>query len=131
VAIVLGPNRYGKAETRLVPGVRGGATHTLRLPLPKPADQLRRTDPAVIAEIDHLLEHHSDAEIAEILNAQGLRPGVADRFSAFVIWQLRRKYGLEDRCSRLRRGGLLTLDDMATTLGVHRSTVKRRQSKWF
>jgi len=25
---------------------RGGATHTLRLPRPKPADQLRRTDPA-------------------------------------------------------------------------------------
>jgi len=108
---------------------RGGATQTLRLPLPKPADQLRRTDPAVVAEIDRLLEHHSDAEIAEILNARGLRPGVADRFSDFIIWQLRRKYGLEDRCNRLRREGLLTLDDMAIALGVHRSTVKRRQSK--
>ncbi len=108
---------------------RGGATQTLRLPLPKPADQLRRTDPAVVAEIDRLLEHYSDAEIAEILNARGLRPGVADQCSDFIIWQPRRKYGLEDRCSRLRREGLLTLDDMATALGVHRSTVKRGQSK--
>jgi hypothetical protein len=108
---------------------RGGATHTLRLPRPKPADQLRRTDPAVVAEIDRLLEDHTDSEIAAILNASGLRPGVADQFSAFIIWQLRRKYRLENRCSRLRRQGMLTLDEMAAALGVHRSTVKLRQAK--
>jgi DNA invertase Pin-like site-specific DNA recombinase len=108
---------------------RGGATHTIRLPLSKPADQLRRTDPAVIAEIDRLLEDHADREIAEILNTRGLRPGVADRFSAFIVWQLRRNYRLEDRCSRLRRQGMLTLEEMATALGVHPSTVKQRAAK--
>src|SRR5712691_664659 len=82
---------------------RGGATHTLRLPRPKPADQLRRTDPAVVAAIDRLLEHHTDAEIANILNSRGLHPGVADQFSAFIIWQLRTRYRLDDRCTRLRR----------------------------
>jgi DNA invertase Pin-like site-specific DNA recombinase len=108
---------------------RGGATHTIRLPRPKPADQLRRTDPAVVTEIDRLLEHHTDSEIAGILNARGLRPGVGDQFSAFIIWRLRTRYGLEDRCSRLRRQGMLTLDEMAAALGVHRSTVKLRAAK--
>jgi hypothetical protein len=108
---------------------RGGATHTIRLPRPKPADQLRRTDPAVVTEIDRLLEYHTDSEIAEILNARGLRPGVGDQFSAFIIWRLRTRYGLEDRCSRLRQQGMLTLDEMAATLGVHRSTVKQRAAR--
>jgi DNA invertase Pin-like site-specific DNA recombinase len=108
---------------------RGGAAQTLRLPRPKPAHQLRRTDPAVVAEIDRLLEEHSDAEIAAILNTRRLRPGVAAQFSAFIVWQLRRKYRLEDRCSRLRRRGMLTLEEMASALGVHPSTVKSRRSK--
>ena len=108
---------------------RGGATHTLRLPRPKPADQLRRTDPAVVAEIDRLLEHHTDAEIANILNARGLRPGVGDQFSAFIIWQLRTRYHLDDRCTRLRRQGMLTLEEMASVLCVRPSTVKQRAAK--
>jgi hypothetical protein len=49
----------------------------------------------------------------------------SDQFSAFIVWQLRRKYRLEDRCSRLRRRGMLTLEEMATALGVHPSTVKQ------
>jgi DNA invertase Pin-like site-specific DNA recombinase len=107
---------------------RGGATQTLRLPLPRSAAQLRRTDPTVIAEIDRLLEAHTDAEVADILNVRGLRPGVADRFSAFIVWRIREKYGLDDRCSRLRRQGMLTIEEMAVALGVHPSTVKRRQA---
>jgi hypothetical protein len=35
---------------------RGGATHTLRLPLPIPAPELRKTPSTVVAEIDHLIE---------------------------------------------------------------------------
>jgi hypothetical protein len=105
---------------------RGGATQTIRLPRPKPAHQLRRTDPEVITEIDRLLEEHTDAEVASILNARGLRPGVGDRFSGFIVWKLRTRYALENRCSRLRRRGMLTLEEMAATLGVHPSTVKQR-----
>jgi hypothetical protein len=106
---------------------RGGATRTLRLPLPRNAWQLRQTDPAVVAEIDRLLENHNDTEVADILNARGFRPGVADRFSPFIIWKVRHKYGLEDRFARLRRQGLLTLQEMAAALNVSPSTVKRRQ----
>jgi hypothetical protein len=78
----------------------------------------------VVAEVDRLLDDHSDAEIVEILNARGLRPGVAERFSLKILYTLRRAYGLEDRCARLRRQGLLTLEEITELLGAHPSTVK-------
>jgi predicted nucleic acid-binding Zn ribbon protein len=108
---------------------RGGAMHTLRLPLPLSAPELRKTQPAVVAEIDHLLDEHTDLEIAEILNTRGLRPGVADRFSKIIIYHIRQKYGLEDRFGRLRRQGMLTLQEMAAACGLHWSTVKERGAR--
>ena len=103
---------------------RGGATRTLSLPLPLSAPDLRRTDPAVVAEVDRLLDDHTDAEIAAILDARGLRPSVSDRFSASVISHVRRTYRLEDRFPRLRRQGLLTLGEVSALMGAHPSTVK-------
>jgi DNA invertase Pin-like site-specific DNA recombinase len=108
---------------------RGGATRTIRLPLPLSAPELRKTHSTVVAEIDRLLDHHTDAEIADILNARGLRPGVADRFSITIIYQLRVKYGLDNRFSRLRRQGMLTLEEMTAASGLHPSTVKDRATK--
>jgi hypothetical protein len=54
---------------------RAGATHALTLPLPIRAWQLRQTCPAVIAEIDRLLDQYTDADIAARLNEQGLQSG--------------------------------------------------------
>ncbi len=108
---------------------RGGATHTLRLPLPLSAPELRKTQPAVVAEIDRLLESHTEAEIAEILNARGLRPGVADRFSNSIIYHLRQQYHLENRFSRLRRQGMLTLQEVTDALGLNPITVKKRAAR--
>jgi hypothetical protein len=108
---------------------RGGATHTLRLPLPIPASELRKTPSTVVAEIARLIDEHADAEIADILNTRGLHPGVADRFSIMIIYQLRTKYGLENRFSRLRRRGLLTLEEMTVASGLHPSTQKDRATK--
>jgi hypothetical protein len=108
---------------------RGGAVHALRLPRPRPAVQLHKVDPAVVVEIDHLLDAHTDREIADILNSRGLQPGVADRFSPWIIWKLRSKHRLEDRRSRMRRQGLLTLEEMAAALGVHVTTVKNRAAR--
>ena len=51
--------------------LRGGATRTLVLPRPVPIAHIRKVKPAVVAEIDRLLEDHGDREIAEILNAAG------------------------------------------------------------
>lgn len=87
---------------------RRGAVRTLHLPLPIPAPDLRRTDPAVVAELDRLLDDHTDAEAAELLNAAGLRPGVAERFTAAIVMHIRHKYRLTPRFTRLRARGLLT-----------------------
>jgi len=103
---------------------RGGASQSLRLPLPLSAAQLRKVDPVVVAEVDRLLNDHSDAEIVDILNAQGLRPGVAEHFSLRILYCLRRTYGLEDRYARLRRRGLLTLEEISELLGTTPATVK-------
>ena len=103
---------------------RGGAVRTIRLPLPLSAPDLRRTDPAVIAELDRLLDEHTDAEAAERLNATGLQPGVAPQFNAAIVIHLRRKHGLADRFTRLRARGLLTLPEISELLGADPATVK-------
>jgi len=103
---------------------RGGATHTVRLPLPLSAPELRKVDPAVVAEVDRLLDDHTDAEIVDILNSRGLRPGVAEQFSLKILYVLRRTYGLHDRYTRLRHRGLLTLQEISQLLGVDPATVK-------
>jgi len=108
---------------------RGGAIHTLGLPRPRPAAQLHKIDPAAVVEIDRLLDAHTDREIADILNSRGLQAGVADKFSPWMIWRLRTRHRLEDRRSRLRRQGLLTLEEMATALGVHPATVQQRRAR--
>ena len=108
---------------------RGGATHTLRLPLPRSAPELRKTHSTVVAEIDRLIDTHTDVEIAEILNARSLRPGVADRFSTIIISHIRQQYRLESRFSRLRQQGMLTLQEMTAALGLDPGTVKKRATR--
>ena len=102
---------------------RGGATRTLRLPLPVSAPDLRRTGAAVVATLDRLLEEHTDAQAADLLNAAGLQPGVASRFTAGIVADLRHKYGLPDHFTRLRACGLLTLPEICGLLGAHPKTV--------
>ncbi len=108
---------------------RGGVTETIRLPRPKPAAELHKLDPSVVAEVDRLLDEHHEREIAEILNSRGLQPPVGDQFTTWVVWRIRKGHKLESRFDRLRRQGLLTLDEMAEALGVHSTTVQKRQAR--
>ncbi|MEW6547228.1 MAG: recombinase family protein [Bacillota bacterium] len=103
---------------------KGGASRTLTLPLPPSAWQLYQTDPAVVAEIDRLLDDYTDGEAALILNERGLRSGHGNRFDRLMVRKVRLAYGLKDTYSRLRDRGLLTLKEMAAALGVSSSTVK-------
>jgi hypothetical protein len=104
---------------------RGGVTQSLTLPLPESAPQLRKTKPAVIAEIDRLLNTNTEREIAAILNETGFRPGVGNRFDRSIVVRLRYAYDLKDRFSRLRAAGLMTLEEMAAELEVLPCTVKK------
>ncbi|MGI8423949.1 MAG: recombinase family protein, partial [Chloroflexota bacterium] len=103
---------------------RGGVDRTLRLPLPLNAWQLRQTDPLVLAEIDRLLDHHTDREVVAILNERGVHPGQAARFNRLLPFKLRTTHGLADRFTRLRRRGLLTQEEMAEVLHVRVKTVQ-------
>lgn len=87
---------------------KGGATRELRLPLPKPAWVLRRTNAEVVAAIDQLLGDHTPREIAQRLNQRDWRSGCGCAFTPRMVIRLAKDYHLPTRDARLRAHGLLT-----------------------
>jgi DNA invertase Pin-like site-specific DNA recombinase len=103
--------------------LRGGATRTLVVPRPVPIAHIRKVKPAVVAEIDRLLEDYGDREIAEILTQQGLRTWQDRPFTLKKVAWTRGAYHLVSHCGRLRAKGCLTAEEMSRTLGVSKTTV--------
>lgn len=103
---------------------KGGATRSLTLPIPPLAWQLYQTDPLVVKKVDHLLDQHTDGEVAAILNERGLRSGRGRPFNRMIVTRIRSSYGLADRYTRLRASGMLALQEMAKKLGVCKDMVK-------
>ena len=101
-----------------------GQACTLTLPIPPTAAQLRKTPAAAVTAIDELLDHHTHAQIAGILNDRGLTSGEGRPFHRLIIRNIRDEYGLRSREQRLRDAGMLTLTEMAVRLGVPAKTVK-------
>jgi hypothetical protein len=102
----------------------GGATHVLTLALPKPAWMLRQTSPTVVAEINRLLNEHTEREIADLLNSRGTVSGEGKRFNRTMVARIRSNYDLQTRYSRLRARGLLTVHEIAARLDVSATTAK-------
>ena len=111
-------------EITLQVRLRGGATHTLTVPMAQRIWQTRLTPPEVVQLIDALLNEHTDAQVAAILNERGLHSGTGESFRGRTIGDLRRSYGLKCRYERLREAGMLTVDEMAKVLGIGKGTVK-------
>ena len=103
---------------------RGGATHSLTLPLALNSWQLRQTSAEVLAEIDALLDDHTEGQIASILNERGHISGEGKRFDARLVQRLRRDYSLKTRYDRLRAAGMFTLTEIADQLDLATQTVK-------
>jgi hypothetical protein len=101
-----------------------GQHTTLTMPIPPTAAQLRKTPAAAVTAIDELLDHHTHAQIAAILNTRGLTSGEGRPFHRLIIRNIRDEYGLRSREQRLRDPGMLTLTEMAGRLGVPAKTVK-------
>jgi hypothetical protein len=101
-----------------------GQHTTLTLPIPPTAAQLRKTAAAAVTAVDELLDHHTHAEIAGILNDRGLTTGQGRPFHRLIIRNIRDEYRLRSREQRLRDAGMLTLTQMASHLGVPAKTVK-------
>jgi len=97
---------------------KGGATKTLTLPLPLNSWQQRQTSTEVVKEIDQLLDEHTYPQIADILNKRGLRSGEGKLFTSRFIARIQRSYSLVSRYDRLRKGGMLTVKEIAALLGI-------------
>src|SRR6266498_1113868 len=105
--------------------LRGGQDHSLHLPIPLAAWQLRQTPPEVVSAIDQLLDDHTDAQIATILSSRGLVSGTGQPLHARLIGQIRTHYQLPSHPQRLRDAGLLSLAEIARRLAIHPNTVKK------
>jgi hypothetical protein len=103
---------------------RGGATHSLSMPVPHPIWKSWQTDPEVVAIIERLLEEHTSSQIAAELNRRGLRSGKGGRFTPNIIRNLCENYHLKNRYTRLREAGMLTQREIAKQLGINRCTVR-------
>ncbi|MGH2651374.1 MAG: hypothetical protein ACRDHK_09210 [Actinomycetota bacterium] len=103
---------------------KGGRTTGLSVPIPLAAFKLRNTPPEVIAEIDSLLDRHTDGEVAAILNERGFTSYEGKAFRHVTVQRLRRGHALKSRFDHLRDRGMLTLAETAELLGVATSTVK-------
>jgi DNA invertase Pin-like site-specific DNA recombinase len=110
---------------RIIAQVRlsGGQVHTLDLPLPLGGGKLWQTPKQVVAAIDELLDEHTDAEIAEILNQRGLTSGKGRPFHRLLVRDIRENYQLRTRFDRLRARGLLTAPELAALLDVSVPTI--------
>lgn len=111
---------------------RGGQMTTLTTLNPQASWQKVQTPSEIVNLVDQLLDHHVFEEIAEVLNARGLRPGGAARpgrggarFTAARVRYVAHTYGLRPRFDRLRARGLLTMKELAARLGIHESTLTR------
>ena len=121
-----------EGTTRIHVRFKGGKTETLTVMNPKSSAQQVKTPPKLVELVDQLLDEHIYAEIAELLNRQGLRPGGSarrgqsdTRFTASKVAYLVHRYGLRSRYDRLRDQGLLTKEEAATQLGIHPDTLIR------
>jgi hypothetical protein len=109
---------------------KGGKVQTLTTQNPKSSAQMVKATPELIALVDKFLDELTYPEIAERLNACGLRPGGSvrlgkgeARFTALRVSYLVNAYGLRPRYERLRARGLLTKQEAAARLKIHVATL--------
>ena len=114
-----------KATRSLGVRLRGGATRELVWTPDPRVYEIRRTSDEVVAEIDRLLDDHTDGEIASILNARGCRTGHGLAFTPKLVTSTRCNRSLRSRYERLRDRGLLTVHEAADRLTVSIRTIKK------
>ena len=114
-------------EIHLMVRFKGGATTEVRVPAPLPVWQVLRTPSAVLERIREMARTMTDSEIAEGLNAEGLRSGTRLPFSSRMLNRLRHQYGIPGPYEHMRKQGFLTTKEVAERRDVRPETVKRWQ----
>jgi DNA invertase Pin-like site-specific DNA recombinase len=97
---------------------------------PKSCD-IRRTQPAVVERVRKLACNHTDLQIADLLNQEGLIPGLGGAFSAGKVQWIRHAYQITNNCpmapglcSTGQRGdGRYSTQAAAQLLNVNVSTI--------
>jgi len=107
-------------DTKLTCHIRfkGGTYRTLNLPLPQSAADLRRTPAEVVRAIDELLNDHPNYKIVDILTERGMESGTGQTLTLRHVLCIRMAYGLENRLTRLRHRGKLTVHELSDRIGV-------------
>jgi hypothetical protein len=101
----------------------GGLTRTLIVPLALNAWKKYMTAPAVLVEIDPLLNEHTDVEVATILNRRGLASGRRMKFTGRIIGALRKGDHVKCGYERLRERSMQDVLEMASLLGTSMRTI--------
>jgi DNA invertase Pin-like site-specific DNA recombinase len=104
---------------------KGGQSVKLEVAVALPAPEARRTPASVVIEIDRLLEHFTEATVADQLNQAGIVSGTGQPFHSGIVHHVRVKHGLASREQRLHARGLFDLNETAKRLGVCSTTVKQ------
>ena len=114
-----------KATRSLGVRLRGGAIHQLIWTPAPHISEFHRTKDEVVAEMDRLLDDHTDGEVARILNEREHRTGHGLAFTPELVRATRGNRGLKSRYERLRDRGLLTVHETAERLAVSTGTVNQ------
>jgi DNA invertase Pin-like site-specific DNA recombinase len=101
----------------------GGATRSLVLDRPLPIAQIRKMKPEIVAEVDRLLDLHSDREIAELFNQRGMKTWEGKPYNLKKIAFIRAAYNIASRYQRLRERGMLTTREVAARFRVSEKAV--------
>ena len=122
-----------KRETTLQIAIRWQteASTPLEIPRPPRSCDIRRTPVAIIDHIRGLATNHTDCQIADQLNAEGLTPGLGGRFTPSKVQWIRDTYELPRLCpdapgaiSDGQRGdGRYCVQTTAKLLNINISTV--------
>jgi len=102
---------------------RGGQTTSLTIPKALNSWQARQTPTEILAQLDRLLDDHTDRETAEQLNRLGRRSGMRRPFTPAIIIKLRTTHNLPSHRERLLARGMLSQQEIAQRLGVHPNTI--------
>jgi len=110
---------------------RGGMSKTLMLPRPLSYCETHMQNPAMLAEMDRLLDNYNYADVARIPNENGFKTGDGLPLTSPAVGYIRTAYGLKSRFDRLRERGLLTTFEIARRCSVSTNTISdwRRKSR--
>jgi len=104
---------------------KGGATSTLKQPLPLSAGDLFRTPPEIVEQIRALATEKTDQEIVHYFNEHHLRTGRGNRFTLGSVRSIRSAYKIDSLQNYLIKQGWMKPKEVAERLGIHYQTAKR------